>query len=148
MKIHPNSLLALALACGAAFLANCSNVEHRIQHNPEAFGRLHPDHQALVRAGQIALGFSRDAVLLALGDPDHVATRTTADGVRTRWHYLSYEAGGTVLFTGHYHFGRRGAWWAADLPYYLDYPERVIRDRFIVEFERDLVVAITREGTP
>jgi len=148
MKNHSSSVLALVLACAAAFLATCSSVESRIQHNPEAFGRLATDQQALVRAGQIALGFSQDAVLLALGDPDHVSTRTTADGVRTRWHYLAYEAGGTLLFTGHYHFGRRGAWWSANVPYYLDYPERVVRDRFIVEFERGLVIAITREGNP
>jgi len=135
----------LAAAVAAAFLAGCSTVESRIKDNPEVFNRLSPEQQTLVKAGQIALGFQSDAVKLALGDPDRVSTRTDADGVATVWHYLTYEAHGQILFTGHYHYGRRGWGFWGGYPYYLDYPQRTVRDRFLVEFRRDKVTSITQE---
>lgn len=143
-----NSKFARCLAVAAfvaVFLAGCSTVESRIKANPEVFNRLPPEQQALVKAGQIALGFESDAVTLALGDPDRVSTRTDADGVTTIWHYLTYEANGRVLFTGYYHFGRRGWGFWGRYPYYLDYPDRTVRDRFRVEFRRDKVTSITAD---
>lgn len=138
-------LIALLAALGAALLAGCSTVESRIKDNPEVFNKLTPEQQSLVKAGQIALGFQSDAVKLALGDPDRISTRTDADGVTTIWHYVTYEAEGQMLFSGYYHFGRRG-WriWGA-YPYYLDYPQRTVRDRFRVEFRRDRVTSITQD---
>lgn len=129
----------------------CSSPASRIEANPEAFARLSPEQQTLVRAGQIALGFPSEAVRLALGDPDRTTVRTDARGETVIWHFLTYEASGQILFTGHFHRGYRGgAWgwgWGGAYPYYLDYPARTVRDRFRVEFHDRKVTAITREDS-
>ena len=134
----------LIIACSALWLAGCSTPATRIKADPEAYNRLTSEQQALVRAGQIGLGFDSDAVKLALGEPDRVTTRTAADGETVVWHYLRYEAGGRVLFTGFYHTGR-GWWGGAAYPYYLDFPDRRVRDRFSVQFKGGRVSAITQE---
>ncbi|MFM8620331.1 MAG: hypothetical protein ACKOE8_16575 [Opitutaceae bacterium] len=145
MKLN---LLPLALGVATLlFAAACSTPASRIKANPEAFARLTADQKGLVQAGQIALGFEPEAVRLALGDPDRTTVRTDARGETIVWHFLSYEAEGRVLFTGHYHSGRNGWRWGAAYPYYLDYPARTVRDRFRVEFQGGKVVAITRADT-
>jgi outer membrane murein-binding lipoprotein Lpp len=142
------SLLTVAALLGALLLAGCSTVESRIKDNPDAFARLTAEQQALVKAGQIALGFRSEAVKLALGDPDRVATRTDADGVATIWRYVTYEAEGRLLYSGYYHSGRRGWGFWGGYPYYLDYPHRTVRERFRVEFRQDRVTAITQDTGP
>ena len=137
--------LLLSPVLAALALVGCSTPATRIKANPEAFARLTSQQQALVEAGQIALGFDFEAVKLALGEPDRVAVRTDADGETVIWHYVTYEADGRLLFTGHYHTGRRWWGWGPSYAYYLDYPERRVRDRFRVEFKRGLVSAITED---
>ena len=141
--------LALVMAGLVAALvgAGCASPAARIRANPEAFARLTPEQQALVQAGHIALGFSEEAVRLALGDPDRLAVRTDADGQTAIWHYVTYEADGRMLFTGYYHTGRRWWGWGPMYPYYLDYPNRTVRDRFRVEFRRGIVTAMTEDRT-
>ena len=134
-------IFATALAAGG--LTGCSTTATRIRANPDAFARLAPEQQALVKAGQIGLGFNMDAVRLALGDPDRVTTTTTNDGESVVWHYASYEADGHMLYTGFYHAGR--GWWGPAYPYYLDYPNRHVHDRFRVLFKGDRVTAVTTE---
>lgn len=143
MKITHLIRLALISVLGI-WLAGCSTPATRIKANPEAFARLTAEQQSLVKAGQVALGFDFDAVKLALGDPDRVTTRTDADGQTVVWHYLTYEADGRMLFTGYYHTAR-GWWGGAAYPYYLDYPNRRVRDRFSVQFKSGRVSAITQE---
>ena len=133
----------VAAAVAAFWLAGCATPGARIKANPEAFARLTPQKQALVQAGQVTLGFDAEAVKLALGDPDRIAVRTDADGEKTIWHYVTYEADGRPLFTGYYHTGRHWWGWGAAYPYYLDYPNRRVRDRFSVEFRGGRVAAIT-----
>lgn len=136
--------LLLIVGLASFGLLSCSTPATRIRANPEAFARLDPQQQSLVRAGQVGLGFDFEAVKLALGDPDRITTRTVADGDTVVWHYLSYEANGRILFTGYYH-SRRGWWGGAAYPYYLDYPARHVRDRFRVQFKNGRVTAITQE---
>lgn len=137
--------LLVCLALAAAGLVGCSTPATRIKSNPEVYARLDARQQALVRAGQIALGFDFEAVKLALGEPDRVNVRTTADGETVIWHYLTFEAEGRVLFTGHYHAARPWWGWRPGYAYYLDFPDRRVRDRFRVEFRRGLVSAITED---
>jgi hypothetical protein len=135
--------LLFAGALGLAALSGCATPETRIQANPEVYARLSDEEKALVRAGKVAIGFSADAVKLALGDPDRVAVRTDADGQAEIWHYLTYEAGGRILFTGHFHTGR--LWWGGTYPYYLRYPDRTVRDRFTVHLRNGRVTAIVED---
>lgn len=147
-SMKKNSLwLFLTLAAVAWSLPGCSTPATRIKANPEAFARLSPQQQALVQAGQIALGFDMDSVKLALGDPDRVTIRTDAKGESAVWHYVTYESEGRVLFTGYYHTGRNGWRGGAAYPYYLDYPNRHVRDRFRVAFKQGRVTAITEDRT-
>lgn len=132
---------AAALAAGG--LTGCSTTSTRIRKNPEAFAQLTPEQQTLVSAGHVGLGFSMDAVRLALGDPDRVTATTSNDGQTIVWHYASYEADGHMLYTGFYHAGR--GWWGRAYPYYLDYPSRRVHDRFSVQFRSNRVSAVTTE---
>ena len=138
--------ILLIVAMATAGLTACSTPSTRIRANPEVFSQLTSDQQDLVRNGRIGLGFSTDAVKLALGDPDRVTTTEDNDGVTTVWHYASYEADGHPLYTGYYHAGR--GWWGGPPAsfYYLDYPNRHVRDRFRVTFRSNRVSAITAES--
>ncbi|MEY4939366.1 MAG: hypothetical protein RIQ93_1101 [Verrucomicrobiota bacterium] len=62
--------------------------DSRARRNPELFARLTPEQQAMVRRGNVAVGFSPEMVRLALGQPDRIQERTD---VRNRevWNYNS-----------------------------------------------------------
>jgi hypothetical protein len=136
---------------GGAGLAGCHTPESRHEANPDVFSSLTPEQQALVKAGRVAVGFDADTVRLALGDPDRITTRTDGSGDDVQvWHYTTYAADGVILFTGVYHSYRRHGFgyegnWGTVYPYYLDYPDRVIHDRFSVELTHERVSAIIPE---
>jgi outer membrane protein assembly factor BamE (lipoprotein component of BamABCDE complex) len=142
----------LAAALGTAWLAGCTTPESRINAQPQVFAQLTPAQQSLVKNGQVALGFSMDAVKLALGDPDHITVRTDASGQAQIWHYVTYEtAEGVILYGGYYHrhgYGW-GGWWGGDYPYgypyYLDYPDRRVHERFLIVFKDSKVVSIEQD---
>ena len=139
--------ILLPVAMGALLITGCSTIDSRINAQPAVFARLTPPQQVLVKSGQVALGFDMDTVRLALGDPDHVSVRTDANGQTQVWHYLTYESGGVVLYTGYYHrHWDGGLWWGPAYPYYLDYPDRVVRERFQIVFNDNKVVSIEHEA--
>jgi hypothetical protein len=73
---------------GAALLAaGCSTVDSRIAKNRDAFASWPAAVQSTVIQGKIDVGFTPDQVRVALGDPDRVFTRTTADGTSEIWGY-------------------------------------------------------------
>src|SRR5581483_663254 len=80
----------LLVARGAAVLAGCNTADSRIARNRAAFEAWPPDVQEKVIHGQIAVGFTRDQVAVALGQPDRVFTRTTADGTTETWAYRDH----------------------------------------------------------
>ena len=135
-------ILSSAVIC-LALLAGCDSPDSRIRNSPDVFARLTPDQQALVKAGQIAVGFDMDAVKLALGDPTRVTVNTDKSGQHEVWHYTTYEdASGVVIYSGYYH--RWGGWggprfWG-DVGYYNGYPVRV-HDRIRVDFDINMRVA-------
>jgi hypothetical protein len=71
----------------AAALTGCSTVDSRIAKNREAFNTWPPAVQDRVVRGEIDVGFTTDQVRVALGEPDRVWTRTTADGTSQVWSY-------------------------------------------------------------
>ena len=78
----------LSIALLVAFLAaGCSTVDSRIARHRDAFNTWPPAVQDKVVVGQIDLGFTTDQVAVALGEPDRVFTRTTADGTSQVWSY-------------------------------------------------------------
>ncbi|HVS53713.1 MAG TPA: hypothetical protein VHD62_15260 [Opitutaceae bacterium] len=74
---------------GAALLlaAGCASVDSRIAKNRAAFDAWPPAVQDKIVRGQIDVGFTREQVAVALGEPDRVFTRTTADGTAEVWSY-------------------------------------------------------------
>ena len=136
----------LAVAC----LSACSTPEDRNEGRSDAFTRLTPAQQALVKAGEVAPGFDGEAVKLALGDPDRVIAGRDGSGPDETWLFRTYRAGGVALFTGTYHADRRHGWgwndyWGPSYPYYLDYPDRVVSGTLRVEFVDQRVSAVVRE---
>jgi outer membrane protein assembly factor BamE (lipoprotein component of BamABCDE complex) len=128
--------LSAAALCLALF-AGCDTVDSRIRNSPQIFAGLTPDQQALVRGGQVAVGFNMDIVRLALGEPTRVTIHTDSTGQHEVWHYITYEDyEGAVIFSGYYH--RWGGWGApvfwGDVGYYNGYPIRV-HDRIRIEFD-------------
>jgi len=154
-------VLLSAAALGAALLAGCDTPETRIRSNPEAFARLNPDQQSLVKAGRVGIGFDMEAVKLALGNPDRITVRTTAQGQTQVWHYVEfvyYDSGylypGPMYWGGAWGgYGRRGGWggwgwggyggwgwWGPFEPA----PARPF-DRFRVEFQNGKVTNFAQE---
>jgi hypothetical protein len=78
--------LAVCASC-SLMLAGCSTVDSRIAKNRELFNSWPATVQDRVVQGQIDLGFTPDQVRVALGEPDRVFTRTTADGTSQVWSY-------------------------------------------------------------
>lgn len=149
MKTTRIVLLASAAAV-AALLAGCSTPDSRIAESPEVFARLNPDQQALVKAGQIAVGFDMDAVKLALGDPDRVLIETNASGQHQIWRYVTYEDyQGAVIYGGYWHRyrGWGGPYFWGGVPYYDGYPAR-IHERLRVIFDATGHVATIQQDQP
>jgi hypothetical protein len=149
-------LIAAAALSGSLWLAGCeATPEARIRSSPEAFAKLSPQEQALVKAGQVGLGFSADAVKLALGTPDRITLKTDATGQAQVWHYIEtayYD--GAFLYGGPY-WGGWGAWghgwgrgfWGWGGGYMGPYPVGPVTtyDHFRVVFRNDRVVEFSQE---
>ena len=94
------------------------------------------------RAG--GLGFDKESVQLALGEPDRLITRTDASGTKEIWSYTTYEgADGAFLYRGWYH--RYYCYGDPFYPYYLNFPSRRTRERFRVVFSGDKVIEVQQE---
>ena len=79
--------LALAALALALALAGCSTPDSRIEKNSAAFASYPPTAQAKIRAGEVEIGFTGEMVTLALGKPDRVLRRQTAEGESAVWIY-------------------------------------------------------------
>ncbi len=149
MKTSRIFVVASAALCAALFTA-CESPSSRIEKSPDVFARLTPDQQALVRVGQIAVGFDMDAVRLALGDPTRITIRTDSTGSHETWHYVTYEdAQGIVIYTGYYNRWRGwgGPRFWGDAGFYNGYPVRV-HDRIRVTFDNNRRVAAIEQEKP
>ncbi len=83
MRLLP-LLLALAL------LAGCSSPDSRIARNRAVFDRLPAEVQQKIRNGQVEVGYTPEMVQLALGEPDRVFTRRSAQGDTEVWGYQDH----------------------------------------------------------
>ena len=100
---------------GAVFLTACASTpQTRIAASPALFATFPENVQANVRSGRIEVGYTKEMVRMALGNPNHVYTRQTAAGASEVWAYTdirsTYE---TVPATG-------WGWWHG--PYGHPYP--------------------------
>lgn len=78
----------LCLAAALLFTQCASPLEKRIQRNPDIFAKLADNDKLLVQQGRLREGMTREAVFLAWGRPDQVATGSQK-GVQTeKWTYV------------------------------------------------------------
>ncbi len=80
-------ILLLISVLGLALAGCATTVDSRIAKNRAAFNTWPPAVQDKVVVGQIDVGFTPDQVRVALGEPDRMWTRTTADGTSQVWSY-------------------------------------------------------------
>jgi hypothetical protein len=94
--------LSLLLAAALTALA-CASVEKRIAASQAAFDAYPPDVQAKIRGEQIAVGFTPEQVVMALGEPDRKTQITAEDAAGEVWTWSRSVPGvGVGLGTGSY----------------------------------------------
>jgi len=136
-------ILILAAAIGLVLAAGCSTPETRIQKNPDAFARLTPAQQDMIKKGQVGLGFDATMVHLALGDPDRIRRRVAAAGATETWIYYDwYAADDMPLYRGWYH----RYWGEPFFPYYAYYPARYSRESTRVTLQDAKVIEVEQEN--
>lgn len=83
-----NSKLALFVG-GIVLLAasGCSTVDSRVAAHRAQFDSWPPPIQQAVSAGRIGIGFTMEQVRVALGEPDHAFSRTSAAGTYQIWSF-------------------------------------------------------------
>lgn len=151
--------LAASLLLGL-LLAACSTPASRIKSHPDIFAQADTEQQAMIRGGQIALGFPPEWVKLALGEPDRITERTDAQGTETVWHYTDIETvGGYGAFAYGYpdpfgypppYSAGYGPWWYGPpypglaAGYYPGGAAQIESDRLRVTFRAGKVAAIER----
>lgn len=135
----------------AAALTACASPQTRIEHHPEVFAKATPEQQALIKKGEIAVGFTPELVRLALGKPDRITERTDSHGTETVWHYVDYSAASTGYafydpFWGPYWGPYWGPsfWGPAFAPVYVVDNSGREHDRIRVIFRNGKVTAIER----
>ena len=86
----------VALVLGVVLLAGCATPESRIRKNPALFALFPPEVQKNVRAGRIEVGYTKDMVVMALGRPQRIPTRTAEAGTTEIWVYTDVAYRGTL----------------------------------------------------
>lgn len=144
----------LAALVGAGLLSGCATMtpEQRIRAHPQAFQGLSPAQQQAVSQGQVEVGFTKDMVRLALGEPDQVYTVTNQQGTADEWLYGTSSWDGAPVFYGRYYGG--WPWYRGWYPYwggyydYWDYPDYANGVQTRVDFGADgKVTSITQRQT-
>jgi outer membrane protein assembly factor BamE (lipoprotein component of BamABCDE complex) len=147
MKTNKLPWLVAALLT-ALSLAGCATPESRIRRNPEIFARLSAPQQDLVRKGQIAIGLDREAVRLALGEPDQVTVRTDERGTSEIWRYVEYDMYDPWFYGyawGYPSPGYRWGGWGYPHPFFsASYYHARTHELMRVTFRADKVVAFTQ----
>lgn len=101
------SLLCLSIL-SLCFLTACSTTDRRISKNQALFDSYTAEQQNQIRNGEVAIGFTRDQVRMALGEPDLKATIESEEGKQTIWEYNRGDPGlGLSLGVGSVFGGRR-----------------------------------------
>ena len=87
MRHLPITSFVLASVLLLSACTTARTPEQRIERDRTTFDSWPADVQRQVRAGEVAVGFDEAQVRMALGDPDDVTTRTTAEGNAEVWTY-------------------------------------------------------------
>ncbi|MCC5789452.1 MAG: hypothetical protein JJT75_07445 [Opitutales bacterium] len=109
-KIHTLGFRLLLLGLLTLLVGCASTPQKRIAENEAYFLALPKEDQERILDGEIALGFTSEMVRMALGSPDQVQRRVTAEKTETYWIYLgsflvvdSYQVRDFARFSRVYH---------------------------------------------
>ncbi len=138
--MNSKTLFAAGSAVLVLVLSGCTSVQDRIDQDPVTYSHSSREDQHRIREGKVVVGFSREQVRLALGDPSGVATRTTEEGTREVWTY--YEKGPKFGFGVGVGVGGRGSGVGVGV----GATERADEPRLRVTFNGDRVVAVEQRG--
>ncbi len=86
-KIRPFHIFCATSALALALAVGCSSVSSRIGKNRTDYESWPLAVREKVAAGQVDIGFTPEQVRVALGEPDRIATRTTAESESESWIY-------------------------------------------------------------
>ncbi len=93
------AILGLLLAAALG----CASTDSRIAENQDAFDGYPRETQEKIRAGEIAVGFSEEQVLMSVGKPSHRSQITGEDGAIDVWTWSRSKPGfGFGIGTGGY----------------------------------------------
>jgi hypothetical protein len=82
----------LILWLGVIGLVGCASPEQRIKKNPDLFATFSPEVQDAVSRGEVLVGFTPEMVTMALGKPNRIYSRQTAEGVTEVWSYTATQS--------------------------------------------------------
>ena len=127
----------LVLVVVALVVAACATPERRIAQNPELFESFPPEVQENVRQGIIQIGYDRDMVRIALGNPDRMSTRRREGEELEVWTYT-----GVYHTTETYRVRDFGRFSTMDQNIVVDRTRRHAYERMRVEFKNGEVIAV------
>ena len=127
------SLARLLLLLGCIFLltSGCETLNARLARNQALLMTLPAEHQALIRQGQIKVGFAPDEVYLAWGAPSRKAVTENARGKVETWYY-TFIQDETYYWEDPYYGWGMGGWRSIDRPLYR-YQEYLLREALFTD---------------
>ena len=90
-SFFPRIGLCALLVIGLGFGSGCASPARRIKKNPDIYAKFDPAIQQMIQQGKIDIGFDKDAVYLALGEPGRVTRRVAKDGEQEIWSYIDVQ---------------------------------------------------------
>ncbi len=132
-----NALIPSALLAAGLMFSACASPERRIAQNPELFESFPPEVQETVRQGIIQIGYDRDMVRIALGEPDRISTRRREGEELEIWTYT-----GVYHTTETYRVRDFGRFSTMDQNIVVDRTRRHAYERMRVEFKNGEVIAV------
>lgn len=130
------------LAGALVALAACSTTGSRIRSQQALFDGYPPEVQQNIRNGVIQVGYTRDMVRMALGEPDRKVETQSEDGVTEVWTYRKSVPGLSVgMGTG----GMIGSGVGIGTGVSVGEPARS-EDQAVVEFSQDRVSRFQAAG--
>ncbi|MDB6093661.1 MAG: hypothetical protein JWM32_1223 [Verrucomicrobia bacterium] len=79
----------LPLVLLALLAAGCSTIDSRIKEKSATFAGLDAPTQEKLRKGRVEVGYTKDMVYIALGQPDERKEHVTGQGQTETWIYTS-----------------------------------------------------------
>ena len=130
----------------AAALVGCSTPAACIKSNQALFDTFPPDVQERVREGNIDMGYTKDMVYIAKGDPDRRYARETALGETEVWAYVdTYTTTERQRVEGPFRYRDvDGSYRTMRDTIWVDVQQRNEYEYLRVEFKNGIVVAIER----